>query len=66
MICRNGKLYNIPFSMLEQIAEYMNPDIREAVHYELAPCNSNEFVERYCELDESFEGVLYSEFNITL
>lgn len=40
------------------IAIFMNGDVREQVHRELAPCNNNEFIKRYCEIDPDFENVL--------
>ena len=44
------------------IAIFMNGDIRERVHRELAPCSNK----RYCELDPDFENVLKSEFGIDI
>ena len=35
---------------LKQIAQFMNDDIREHVHEELAPCAEEEFLKRYLEL----------------
>lgn len=32
---------------MEVIAEYMDDEIREAVHAELAPCNDEEFLTEY-------------------
>ena len=52
--------------LMETIATYMNNEIREAVHFELAPCTNEEFLKRYCELDESFEEHLENEFSIEL
>ena len=48
------------------IAIFMNGDVREQVHRELAPCNNNEFIKRYCEIDPDFENVLKSEFGIDI
>ena len=53
-------------SKFETIASYMNDEIREQVHAELAPCTETEFLERYLELDEEFYNLLNSEFNIPL
>ena len=50
----------------ETIATYMNDEIREQVHAELAPCTETEFLKRYLELDEDFYNLLNSEFNIPL
>lgn len=44
----------------------MDDDIRELVHYEIAPCTNEEFVARYCELDEDFEELIYMELGIEI
>ena len=44
------------------IGSYMDDDIREQVHAELAPCTHEEFLERYLELDPDFEELLENEF----
>ena len=53
-------------SKFEAIASYMNDEIREVVHAELAPCTETEFLKRYLELDEDFYNLLNSEFGIPL
>ena len=52
--------------VMPAIAIFMDGDIREQVHRELAPCSNNEFIKRYCELDPDFENVLKSEFGIDI
>lgn len=47
---------------MDIIASYMNDDIREQVHRELAPCEPEEFLARYLELDPGFEITLRQEF----
>jgi len=44
------------------IVAYMDEEIREQVHFELAPCTNEEFLKRYLALDEAFDDVLYQEF----
>lgn len=44
----------------EEIATYMDDEIREKVHYELAPCTKTEFITRYLELDPEFEEIAVS------
>jgi len=39
---------------LEDIAPWMDDDIRERVHAELAPCDPDRFLSRYLELDPKF------------
>lgn len=50
--------------VMDVIVTYMDDEIREQVHAELAPCTNDEFVKRYCELDEEFEELLYNEFGL--
>lgn len=50
---------------LDVIGTYMDDDIRETVHAELAPCTPEEFLSRYLELDHDFIGLLRTEFNFT-
>ena len=52
--------------LLDDIATYMDDEIREQVHIELAPCTPEQFLKRYVELDPDFEDLLFSEFNIVL
>lgn len=51
---------------MDAIAALMDREIREKVHFELAPCSNEEFLTRYCELDPRFKSVLKSEFSIEL
>lgn len=50
-------------NIMAAIASYMDDDIRETVHAELAPCTNDQFLARYLELDPDFEDLLVSEFN---
>ena len=40
----------------EVIESYMNDEIRERLHSELAPCTEQEFFDRYIEEDPNFMG----------
>lgn len=51
---------------MDALVNYMDDDIRESVHLELAPCTHEEFVLRYIELDPEFEKVIDQEFNSVL
>lgn len=51
---------------IDVIATYMNDEIRERVHFELAPCTPIKFLKRYIELDPEFKDFLSSEFLIEL
>lgn len=46
----------------EAIEMLMDADIRERVAFELASCTEEAFLERYLEIDPSFQTVLDSEF----
>ena len=51
---------------MENIATYMNDEIREDLHFEMAPCEPEEFLRAYVEKDPDFEELLNSEFSIEL
>lgn len=51
---------------MDAIVVLMDSDLREKVHFEIAPCSNEEFLKRYCELNPQFESVLKSEFSIEL
>lgn len=53
---------NFTADAIHVIANYMDDEIREQVHRELAPCTFPEFLDRYVELDPVFEDLLESEF----
>lgn len=57
---------NISQKTMDAIAVYMDDEIREKVHYELAPCDPEAFLRRYLELDPDFANVLKSEFSIDM
>ena len=63
---RYGRNFIISDELMDSIEIYMDNDIREKVHFELAPCKSEEFLKRYIELDPDFEGFLYNEFGIEM
>ena len=61
---RYGEKAEISQNMMDAIAVYMNDDIRESVHFDLAPCNPEEFLAEYIRRDPSFEELLKIEFSI--
>ena len=63
---RYGEEYKLSEELLDTIATYMDDEKRERVHFELAPCEPEEFLKRYLELDPEFKGVLKTEFSIEL
>lgn len=61
---RYGKDYKLTQNLMDTIAVYMDDEIREKVHFELAPCEPEEFLQRYLELDPEFKKLLKSEFRL--
>lgn len=51
---------------MDVIVSFMNDEIREQVHRELAPCTDEEFLKRYFELDSEFEMYISPEFSMCL
>ena len=48
---------------MDNIASYMDDEIREELHNEIAPCSHEEFISAYIKRDPSFEEFLEQEFN---
>ena len=48
---------------MDNIATYMDDEIRERLHSELAPCEPEEFLAAYLEKDPEFEELLGREFD---
>lgn len=48
---------------MNNIASYMDDEIREALHSELAPCTHEEFISAYLEKDPEFIEILSREFD---
>lgn len=65
MLLRFGNTFDFNNGLMENISVYMNDEIREQVHFELAPCSNGEFLERYLEMDPDFAFFLEDEFGIT-
>lgn len=61
-----GETYKLSQQEMDIIASYMDDDIREDLHTELAPCEPEEFLEAYVEQDPAFEELLDTEFGIEL
>lgn len=47
---------------MDDIARFMNDDIREELHRELAPCSPDEFIRAYLQRDPDFVNVLEETF----
>lgn len=50
---------------MDIIASYMDDEIREDLHGDLAPCKPEEFLLAYLERDPEFLELLENEFSIT-
>lgn len=61
---RYGEEAKISQELMDAISQYMDDDKRELVHAELAPCEPEEFIERYLELDADFQELLNNEFGL--
>lgn len=61
---RYGEEFELTQKIMDTIASYMDDEIRETVHHELAPCEPEEFLKRYLELDPDFSELLDNEFGI--
>ncbi len=61
---RYGKAFKIDMYLMEIISIYMDEEAKEKIHLELAPCEPEDFLKRYIELDPEFEVLLKSKFNI--
>lgn len=51
---------------MNDIALYMNDDIRETIYRELSPCTNEELIIAYCNTEPCFEYCLNNLFNIEL
>lgn len=62
---RYGEEFTLDQKLMDVIASYMDDEIRENLHGELAPCEPEEFLRRYLELDEGFTAIL-DDFGIEI
>lgn len=62
---RYGEAFTLNQKLMDEIASYMDDDKREQVHFELSPCEPEEFLRRYLELDTGFMAIL-DEFGIEI
>ncbi len=63
---RYGEAFDLTQDLMNTIAGYMDDDIRENLHVELAPCTHEVFLEAYVKADPEFESLLNDEFGIEL
>lgn len=48
----------------QAIVSYMDDDIREDVHLDMAPCSNEDFLREYLKRDPGFAEILRTEFNM--
>lgn len=63
---RYGEKLDLDKNLWDAIVTYMNDDIREDVHFDLAPCSEEEFLDEYVKRDPEFEKLLHEEFGIEM
>ena len=61
-----NNMKKISNELMENISTYMNDDIREELHFKLAPCSNRTFLKAYCKRDPEFTELLKNEFDIVL
>lgn len=61
---KHGEKTEISQNLMDAIAVYMDDDIREKLHAELAPCSPEKFLTEYLRRVPSFEKVLEDGFSI--
>lgn len=63
---RYGEKLDLDDGLWEAIVGYMDDDIRENVHNDLALCSEEEFLDEYVNRDPEFEKLLDEEFGIEM
>lgn len=58
--------FELTQDLLDDIAVYMNDEIREKLHFSVAPCKPEDFLKAYISEDPAFEDMLRAEFSIEL
>lgn len=52
--------------LYQNICSYMDDDLREAVHSDLAPCSGQAFIDEYIKRDPDFIEVICDIFGVDL
>ena len=63
---RYGEKLDLDKNLWDAIVGYMDDDIRENVHFDLAPCSEESFLNEYVKRDPKFEKLLDEEFGIEM
>lgn len=63
---RYGESFILKQDLMDTIASYMDDDIREDLHFRIAPCSPDLFLREYTKRDPDFVDLLKSEFSIEM
>lgn len=63
---RYGESFILKQDLMDTIASYMDDDIREDLHFRIAPCSPDLFLREYTKRDPDFVDLLKSEFGIEM
>lgn len=63
---RYGESFILKQDLMDTIASYMDDDIRENLHFRIAPCSPDLFLREYTKRDPDFVDLLKSEFSIEM
>lgn len=63
---RYGETFILKQDLMDTIASYMDDNIREDLHFRIAPCSPDLFLREYTKRDPDFEKLLYDEFGIEM
>ena len=63
---RYGESFILKQDLMDTIASYMDDDIREDLHFRIAPCSPDLFLREYTKRDPGFVDLLKSEFSIEM
>lgn len=61
---RHVEKFEINQELMNTIATYMDNNIREELHFRLAPCEPDLFLREYVKRDPAFAELLKTEFGI--
>ena len=63
---RFGEKYKATQNDMDNIANYMNDEIREEVHFKFTSCEPELFLREYVKRDPGFVKLLHDEFGIEM
>lgn len=63
---RHGEDFTLTQELMNDIASYMDDDIREELHSILAPCEPAYFLNEYIKRDPEILDILKNEFEIEM